>query len=117
MSTKTKEKRQVQTKVSHSGMDLLDEYTYNYPFDFESEWIPLRVCSERLKTDEKIVIYLLEQAGLKTDSGWALKFKAYGLIMEFRILEKDPTVGYQGGETITLVSSHGLRFLEEFLKL
>src|SRR5450755_129659 len=48
MSTKTNVKKQTLLIEKHPAIELLNEYSYNYPFDFESEWIPIDRCFEKL---------------------------------------------------------------------
>jgi|GEM_PF-3682951 hypothetical protein len=48
MSTKTNVKKQTLLIEKHPAIELLNEYSYNYPFDFESEWIPIDGCFEKL---------------------------------------------------------------------
>ena len=117
MSTKTKEKKQTLPTEKHPGVELLNEYAYNYPFDFGSEWIPIEICFEKLNTDERVVYYLLRVADLMNGSQFDEKFQRFGLIRDFSVIEKDPTTGYVGIEKMTLVSKHGVRYFEEFLKL
>jgi hypothetical protein len=102
---------------THPEIELLWEYTYNYPFAEGSDWIPIGNLFSRLNLDEKIANHLLEQAGLKNEEGWDEKFEMFGLLMQSKIVEKDPTTGYHGLIDITLVSAHGCRFFEEFFKL